>query len=875
MTGEAQIRRRDKLTGWIETSCADPSRAMATPTVMRKGKRTGPALPKAAMRLIVDWTACEPGYIPVCHGEAWGGQVWHVLQLARALGTLRSVSRAWRDIADEHPIWRTLCALLDPHSIHRAVSVPGLVPSQHASADSFRRIIRATCIVCAISCPDHTVFRRRSARLPISPVYPTPSIVYGVIPACAGHRPLTFCARCLRAELSTLGVHMAPQLALAPLAANERDPDFVRGLDLRNGSGAGVRAVCGACRGERIRNELVRGRGMMMAPWMGSGFWEWDGDGGPGEGWTAPWDGRLCQRDQIRLLRSEDVAGVVTQYIEYGDWTVREAIEEMEERVWMRWWTKASEMEGLVRATARLQRMEERAAEPLDTDDESDDEDDLLSLSDEFGLREMIFQDWARNRILEGIWLSPHIDMATYHASAAQNPEMRTMPSRVAPRHPLGIVERTPPQLPRAFPWSVVVAVREERHPQQLSPNGRSQPRRQYVHTAANFYLSNPPPPNRLVYHLARAWEQAMRSVLVPAIANVVNRIARECEAAERFVKESEWDEDRERRERMWHVLRAQCVLARGEQDPCKAVSRIGPDRLVEILRGPEPWVEGGGWEDIRIEWEEEMYEVDRMREMARMRSRERDSMAPSPPPSTLALSVSAPSPTDTSVDADLHANADIHSSSTPSPESVTSPTTPSPEALRSPSTMRTTPSPPPSVDGSKKGFTTSGESEIEHDSQPTVTCPPVLPRLPPPPSPLTKKPLHPIPLVPSTGYHLGHQTKVVLELLWREATGGLWMCRCTVCVRAMGVQGVPSVFAGVGVGGVQPQPQSQPHVQQEEWAQSHPEPMQVEEEEVVEGKGKGVAGRRSREREEGDEVDRGERKRIKCDATPTPVMSV
>lgn len=130
----------------------------------------------------------------------------------------------------------------------------------------------------------------------------------------------------------------------------------------------------------------------------------------------------------------------VSQYIEYGDWTVREAIDEMEERVWLRYWTKANEMEGLVRATARLQRMEERAEElrervrqrqmfgvggelglglgaqnpalGLDTsmdvlgadyvDEESDEDDDLLSLSDEFGLREMIFQDWARNRILEG-----------------------------------------------------------------------------------------------------------------------------------------------------------------------------------------------------------------------------------------------------------------------------------------------------------------------------------------------------------------------------------------------------------------------------------------------------------------------------------------
>ncbi|KAB5593767.1 hypothetical protein CTheo_2736 [Ceratobasidium theobromae] len=619
--------------------------------------------------------------------------------------------------------------------------------------DAFRRIVRSTCLVCVVSGAD--VVRRAT--------FPTPAGLFGTIAACGVHRPAAFCARCLRAD--------APHLALAPLAANERDPDLVR-----NGG-----ALCAACRRERIHAELVRGRGVVMLPWMGSGFWDVDWDD-----WL-PWDGALRSRDAARLLRSHDIAAVVSQFVDYGDWSVREAVEEMEERVWMRWWTKASEMEGLVRATARLQRIEDRAAEPDDADDDTDD-DDLLSLGDEFGLREMIFQDWARNRVLQGIWLSPHVDMATYHAAAATSPEMRTLPPRVAPRHPLGRVDRTPPALPRAFPWTVVVGVRDE----PTTP-----PRRSYIRTPANFYLSNPPPPNRLVYHLGRAWEHALRAILAPAIANVVARIVRECDAVERFLA------DAPRKHALWHALRSQCLIARGEHDPCKAVARIVPDRLVDILRGPEPWLQGGGWDDVRLDWDDD--------------HSERDSLAPSPP-----MSLAAPSPIDAP-------SPDIHASSTPSPESLTSPTTPSPEALRSPSTMRTTPSPPPSLDG-KKG--------LESDDTPAEPQ-------------RAKKPLHPIPLIPTCTYHLGHQTKLVIDQLWREATGGLWMCRCAVCVRAMSVQGVPSVYAS----------------RSDEWtqplAQVQSEPMQIEQ--VVQGKGKGVVGRKSREREEAEDGG-GERKRIKCE---------
>ncbi|KAF8678764.1 hypothetical protein RHS04_05118 [Rhizoctonia solani] len=840
--------------------------------------------------------------------------------------------------SDEHPTWHTLCCMFDPYSLHsqpRTHLDPTQVPSQPPlNADTFRRIIRATCLVCAVTCPDIQAYRRRAAKIPQPLTYPTPSAIWGLIPACAIHRPLAFCARCLRSEPTTLGLYGFPPLTLAPLAANERDIELVRWCDLRTPAGAGVRAVCGACRHERIRTELIRGRGANMAPWMGSGFWDWDYESV--DGWSVPWESGLSRRDIDKLLRSEEIVGVVNQYAEYGDWTIREAIEEMEERVWMRWWTKASEMEGLVRATARLQRMEERAAEPLDTDDESDEEDDLLSLSDEFGLRDMIFQDWARNRILEGIWLSPHIDINQYHSAASSNSEFRHLPQRLAPRHPFGHVQRTPPTLPRVFNSTTLTAVRD---PQDHT-------RRMYIRCPANFYLSNPPPPARLTYSLSRAWETAMRSIIGPAISNIVARIVKECKFAEEVFQAGTErgivDPDIEQAQSMGidvgraqrvdlESIRSQCVLSRGEPDPCKVVSRIGVDRLVEILRTPEPWVEGGGWEDVYVDWEDansfrdrdsatpsnfresiahgnfrdhgsvtpnnfrdlESANIPREREPSLAPSSVaptlRESVAPSPPPST----ISAQSPPPTLASAQSPRPSTISAPSPTDQRSSPVSTTPSPEALTSPSTMRTTPSPPPIIDGKRlisesenyvthshaDGFAHSQTDNFHHPHSRSHTRTgsfTTSPRLPT--SPILKKPLHPIPLVPISGYYLGQQTKVVLEMLWREATGGLWMCRCTICTRAMQVQGVPSVqqhtYAGyqqtqnqtyTGNQQTQPQPQPQPQSQVGYLGGWNLEPMNVEEPEVeveVEGKGKGVVGRRSREREDGEE--RGERKRCK-----------
>ncbi|QRV84173.1 hypothetical protein RhiJN_12189 [Ceratobasidium sp. AG-Ba] len=734
---------------------------------MRKGKRTAPALPPTALGLIVDHAAASASvFVPGSVGDTWGARVWLVLHRVRALNALRAVSRSWRDVVDSHPIWRVLCASLDPHGpcTPDTNNRPGNGPS-HApfNAETFggSHARRASCV-------------RSPAR---QHLFPAPSARHS-LPRRASSRARTSAmsirvrstaARVLRPVFAgraiSLGIQAPSCLSLAPLAANERDPDLTRGLDLRAGAGAGC---VWSCREERIKYELMRGHGANMASWMGTGFWDWDWEqGGDPGGWAPVWSEHgLNARDANRLLRNEDVAGSPNMSsMETGPYAKRS-------KKWRnasgcvggprpaKWkvssvrphacnaWKSAEEIREREAVRAKQLQIQEDLRRQDEFDEESDEDDDLLSLSDEFGLREMIFQDWARNRVLEGIWLSPHMDMNRYHSAANTNPEMRTLPSRVAPHHPLG-APRAPPTLPRSFPYTVLVSTED---------------RRSYAQVPTNFYLSTPPPPNRLVYHLSRAWEGALRSVLAPALSNIVSRVWLSAMLPTGICPSPIQDQ----RQRAYARLRDRCSLGQGERDPCRAVTRINADKLVEILRGPEPWVEGGGWEDVGT-WHELVLEDDGT--------------------------------------SDEDGQSDLASC------------TPSPEALQSPSTGGT----PVMQEAELEPETTTTTILTNTDDHSHAPLRNPLPR-----------PLHTIPLIPRCAHHIGQQTKQVIELLWKENTGGLWMCRCQYARVRWPFKAYRAFRPS------SPNP-SLSLSQQETWDI----PMEVhipEREPEVEGKGKGVA---------------------------------
>lgn len=96
------------------------------------------------------------------------------------------------------------------------------------------------------------------------------------------------------------------------------------------------------------------------------------------------------------------------------------------------------------------------------------------------------------------------------------------------------------------------------------------------------------------------------------------------------------------------------------------------------------------------------------------------------------------------------------------------------------PSTIRTTPSPSPPATTSPKS-----SAGVFATAQRAV-------RLPSPPSPTAwafpSRLLATIPFIPRANEHIGPNALVLLDIVWKEAVGGLFACQCTICLRASGI---------------------------------------------------------------------------------------
>ncbi len=200
----------------------------------------------------------------------------------------------------------------------------------------------------------------------------------------------------------------------------------------------------------------------------------------------------------------------VDSFVEMGEGTVREVIALCMEKRWLRKHTKIADMMSLAVATSRLQnrttgrnggfRRLSMGVEQYESEEEmseADDEDDpdLMSMTeDRGGVRELAINDWARTRILEGHWLSP---ADQWYSLQGQAPPEWSHPPHIPARHPC--------------PWNVSPVVTEQPHP----PLAIAQ--------------SSPPPSLQLCSAAFEAYKRQMRSLLLPAMINIVRRIVMEC----------------------------------------------------------------------------------------------------------------------------------------------------------------------------------------------------------------------------------------------------------------------------------------------------------------------------------------------------------
>ncbi|KAF5378710.1 hypothetical protein D9757_010776 [Collybiopsis confluens] len=175
------------------------------------------------------------------------------------------------------------------------------------------------------------------------------------------------------------------------------------------------------------------------------------------------------------------------------------------ERHWIRNHTKLVDMLSQAMAASRFDGREERLMTDTDMDlsEPEDEEDDyeLAQLTEDGGIRDLALGDWARNRILDGFWISPG-DQWWGHVQSD---------------HPFDQVYAVHP-----CPWAVEED--ESLEGERVSAVDEERPKLATVQEAI-------PPSHPLCEQTFRAFQKQMRIVLLPAMKNIVRRVVIECGA--------------------------------------------------------------------------------------------------------------------------------------------------------------------------------------------------------------------------------------------------------------------------------------------------------------------------------------------------------
>lgn len=184
------------------------------------------------------------------------------------------------------------------------------------------------------------------------------------------------------------------------------------------------------------------------------------------------------RRDQVDW----EIRQSFESFLDYGSVTLGALIAVVWEKTWLRKCTKLIEYLDQAVASVRYENREEG----YDTEDEISEDDDVMCIQEDNGVRDIAIADYCRTRILEGCWISP-MDCFTYHASRWLLPDIKS-------KHPLQYMQKP-----------------DETHPSDAC-----------AHT--------PPPPTKyLAERLGLAFNAELRKVLRPALNNLVRKISLEC----------------------------------------------------------------------------------------------------------------------------------------------------------------------------------------------------------------------------------------------------------------------------------------------------------------------------------------------------------
>ncbi|KAF9073354.1 hypothetical protein BDP27DRAFT_1417171 [Rhodocollybia butyracea] len=220
-------------------------------------------------------------------------------------------------------------------------------------------------------------------------------------------------------------------------------------------------------------------------------------------------------RDAVggRRFRLEDweAKSTIDGFVDLGEGRISDILIIARERHWIRTHTKLSDMLSQALAASRFDGQEERlvaAAQgedvEMDLSEEEDEDYELAQITEDNGIRELALGDWVRNRILDGFWISPADQWYHY----------------VQPEHPWDVRAVHP------CPWTVED---DEARSHAGSEQGNrtvdeEHPRPVTVREAI-------PPSRPLCEQSYHAHQKQMRTLLLPAMKNIVRRLVIECGA--------------------------------------------------------------------------------------------------------------------------------------------------------------------------------------------------------------------------------------------------------------------------------------------------------------------------------------------------------
>ncbi|CAA7260355.1 unnamed protein product [Cyclocybe aegerita] len=375
-----------------------------------KGKlahRSWPQLPQEIVRLIATHYLYDLAVNTYCP------QTWETRRLwpSRMVYTcirdslelekhIMSICPEWHRAVAKHPFWKQAVSLLDGNDylLHHMVIHPK--PSLNASSmalpppiylshyQHFRNIVGASCHVCRINYPGTNLGLTAAKKFLLNSML-------GTVHLCREHdrRRTHFCGLCLRDSFPP--GHQDPvreyEMAQAFGILENEDED----------TWAGVEATCKKCRMEWL--------------WRRASHSPRDQEaiGGPNFQ-SSDWETRQC----------------LEGFIDLAEGNIAEVLTLAREKLWLKRYTKYESL-GLHALAAQKSHGDDRGQEELEeeyVEEDSEEDKELMLMKDANQVRELALHDWARQRILDGHWMSP-ADIWYHHQVPGQ-------PSSVQAVHP-------------------------------------------------------------------------------------------------------------------------------------------------------------------------------------------------------------------------------------------------------------------------------------------------------------------------------------------------------------------------------------------------------------------------------------------------------